>query len=69
MATTRRSPDALSPRRCGLMATLCAAQVLEVMGVTLVVVALPAIGRDLALDSARLQLVVSLYAALYGGSC
>lgn len=67
MATTRRSPDALSPRRCGLMATLCAAQVLEVMGVTLVVVALPAIGRDLALDSARLQLVVSLYAALYGG--
>lgn len=67
MATMRRSRETLSPRRCGLMATLCAAQVLEVMGVTLVVVALPAIGRDLALDSAQLQLVVSLYAAVYGG--
>jgi len=49
------------------MATLCVAQVLEVMGVTVVIVALPAIGRDLGLSEAHLQLVVSLYAVVYGG--
>ena len=54
-------------RAWALLATLCAAQVLEVLGVTVVIVALPAIGRDLGLGDARLQLVVSLYAVLYGG--
>jgi len=50
------------------MTTLCVAQVLEVLGVTVVIVALPAIGADLGLEDARLQLVVSLYAVLYGGA-
>jgi len=49
------------------MATLCVAQVLEVLGVTVVIVALPAIGADLDLRDSQLQLVVSLYAVLYGG--
>lgn len=40
---------------------------IEVLGVTTVVVALPVIGEDLGLTDARLQLVVSLYAVLYGG--
>lgn len=49
-----------------LVATLCGAQVLEVLGVTVVIVALPVIGSDLGLEGGRLQLVVSLYAVLYG---
>lgn len=50
-----------------LMSTLCVAKVLEVLVVTVVIVALPVIGADLGLADARLQLVVSLYAVLYGG--
>ena len=61
------SGERVTPRAWGAMATLCVAQVLEVLGVTVVIVALPAIGADLGLDDARLQLVVSLYAVLYGG--
>lgn len=59
--------ERITPRAWGAMATVCVAQVLEVLGVTVVIVALPAIGADLGLDDARLQLVVSLYAVLYGG--
>ncbi|MGM1063126.1 MFS transporter [Saccharothrix sp. Mg75] len=40
---------------------------LEVLGVTVVIVALPVIGADLGLAGGGLQLVVSLYAVLYGG--
>jgi len=54
-------------REALLIGTLCGAQVIEVLGVTIVIVALPVIGADLALDGGRLQLVVSLYAVLYGG--
>lgn len=54
-------------RSWALIATLCTAQALEVLGVTVVIVALPAIGADLGLSVAQLQLVVSLYAVLYGG--
>lgn len=57
----------LSGRKRALLATLCVAQVLEVLGVTVVIVALPAIGQDLGIRDAQLQLVVSLYAVLYGG--
>jgi len=42
--------------------------VLEVLGVTVVIVALPAIGADLELADGQLQLVVSLYAVLDGGA-
>ena len=55
-----------SARSLLLIATLCGAQVLEVLGVTVVIVALPVVGADLRLDGGRLQLVVSLYAVLYG---
>ncbi|HEX8510544.1 MAG TPA: MFS transporter [Propionibacteriaceae bacterium] len=48
------------------MAVLCTAQALEVLGVTVVIVALPEIGADLGLPDSRLQLVVSLYAVMYG---
>lgn len=56
----------LTGREQVLVATLCGAQVLEVLGVTVVIVALPVIGVDLGLERGRLQLVVSLYAVLYG---
>jgi MFS family permease len=57
-----------SPARSVLLvATLCGAQVLEVLSVTVVIVALPLIGMDLKLSGGILQLVVSLYAVLYGG--
>lgn len=49
-----------------LVAVLCTAQALEVLGVTVVIVALPEIGADLGLPDSRLQLVISLYAVLYG---
>lgn len=66
-AGTSEGSEALPPWAWGLMATLCVAQVLEVLGVTVVIVALPVIGADLGLPDAQLQLVVSLYAVLYGG--
>ena len=56
----------LTTREVLLLTTLCGAQVLEVLGVTVVIVALPVIGVDLGLAGGRLQLVVSLYAVLYG---
>lgn len=49
-----------------LVAVLCTAQALEVLGVTVVIVALPDIGADLQMPDSQLQLVVSLYAVLYG---
>jgi MFS family permease len=49
------------------MAALCAAQVLDVLGVTVVIVALPAIGADFRLGTSSLQLVVTVYAVVYGG--
>jgi len=56
----------LTRRETLLLTTLCGAQVLEVLGVTVVIVALPVVGVDLGLAGGRLQLVVSLYAVLYG---
>lgn len=57
----------ISWRGWALLATLCVAQVLEVLGVTVVIVALPAIGTDLAIPTSQLQLVVTVYAVVYGG--
>lgn len=57
----------LTPWAVLLIVVLCGAQVLEVLGVTVVIVALPVIGADLGLAGGGLQLVVSLYAVLYGG--
>lgn len=59
--------EAISGRGGALLAILCVAQVLEVLGVTVVIVALPAIGTDLGIATAELQLVVTIYAAIYGG--
>lgn len=67
MTRSRAADEAVTARQWGLVATLCVAQVLEVLGVTVVIVALPAIGADLGLADGRLQLVVSLYAVFYGG--
>jgi hypothetical protein len=66
-AGTETDERRLTGRERALVATLCGAQVLEVLGVTVVIVALPVIGADLGLGGGRLQLVVSLYAVLYGG--
>ncbi len=48
------------------MVTVCGAQVLEVLGVTVIIVALPVIAVDLDLPGGQQQLVISLYAVLYG---
>lgn len=60
------SRTARDPRR-PLLALLCAAQVLNVLGVTVFIVALPAIADDLSLPAGGLQLVVSVYALFFGG--
>jgi MFS family permease len=53
-----------SPRTA--LAVLCAAQFVDVMGVTVVIVALPAIRGDLDAAPRQVQLVVSVYALLFG---
>jgi EmrB/QacA subfamily drug resistance transporter len=50
-----------------MLALLCVAQFVDVLGVTIVVVALPSIQRDLGFSPAGLQWVVSTYALLFGG--
>jgi MFS family permease len=47
---------------------LCVAQFVDVLGVTIVIVALPAMGRDLGLAAPDLQWVASSYALCFGGS-
>jgi MFS family permease len=49
------------------LALLCVAQFIDVLGVTVVVVALPSIGSDLGFANENLQWVVSVYALLFGG--
>ena len=49
------------------MALLCTAQFVDVLGVTVVVVALPAIQADLGLAERQLHWVVSAYALCFGG--
>jgi EmrB/QacA subfamily drug resistance transporter len=62
-----QAPGALGARPWAALALLCAAQFLDVLGVTIVIVALPAIGRDLGLAEQELQWVVSIYALCFGG--
>jgi EmrB/QacA subfamily drug resistance transporter len=54
-------------RRWAAVALLCVAQFVDVLGVTIVIVALPAIGRALGLAEQDLQWVVSIYALCFGG--
>jgi MFS family permease len=60
MATTRSGRPALA------LAVLCTAQFVDVMGVTVVVVALPTMRTDLDATASQVQLVVSVYAFLFG---
>jgi EmrB/QacA subfamily drug resistance transporter len=54
-------------RRWAALGLLCVAQFVDVLGVTIVIVALPSIGRDLGLPEAQLQWVTSSYALCFGG--
>jgi MFS family permease len=54
-------------RRGAALALLCVAQFVDVLGVTIVIVALPTIGRDLGLAEQDLQWVASIYALCFGG--
>jgi EmrB/QacA subfamily drug resistance transporter len=56
-----------SGRRWAALALLCVAQFVDVLGVTIVIVALPAIGRDLGLAEQDLHWVASIYALCFGG--
>jgi EmrB/QacA subfamily drug resistance transporter len=49
------------------LALLCVAQFIDVLGVTVVVVALPSIGADLGASPESLQPVVTAYALCFGG--
>lgn len=54
-------------RRWAALVVLCAAEFVNVLGVTVLVVALPSIGRSLELSAAGLQWVASAYALFFGG--
>src|SRR5215204_1802044 len=54
-------------RRWPVLALVCVAQFVNVLDVTVVLVALPSIGRDLGLPPQHLQWVVSAYALLFAG--
>jgi MFS family permease len=49
-----------------LIATLCAVQFVDVLGTTVVIVALPAIQADLGLSAGERELVAAIYALLFG---
>jgi EmrB/QacA subfamily drug resistance transporter len=55
------------PRRWRALVLLCLAQFMVILDVTVVNVALPAIGTDLALDRAALTWVVTAYTLCFGG--
>jgi len=61
------APNGSSIRRWPALALLCTAQFVDVLGVTIVIVALPAIGRDLGLAEQNLHWVASIYALCFGG--
>jgi EmrB/QacA subfamily drug resistance transporter len=65
--TTVQATRARSGRRWAALALLCVAQFIDVLGVTIVIVALPAIGRDLGLAEQDLHWVASIYALCFGG--
>jgi EmrB/QacA subfamily drug resistance transporter len=62
-----RPPAAPDPRRWRALVLLCLAQFMVILDVTVVNVALPAIGADLGLDRAALTWVVTAYTLCFGG--
>ena len=64
VTTPRTTPV---PRRWRILALLGTAQLMLVLDVTVVTVALPVIGNDLALDRGALTWVVSAYTLVFGG--
>src|SRR5215217_962489 len=59
--------DLSDPRRWQALVLLCLAQFMVILDITVVNVALPAIGADLSLDRAALTWVVTAYTLCYGG--
>jgi MFS family permease len=66
-ASGERPPAARRRAGRAALAVLCAAQFVDVLDVNVVLVALPAIGRDLGLAPDRLQWVVTVYALAFAG--
>ena len=62
-----RPAPAPDPRRWQALVLLCLAQFMVILDVTVVNVALPVIGADLALDRAALTWVVTAYTLCFGG--
>jgi EmrB/QacA subfamily drug resistance transporter len=60
-------PAGLPQRPRATLALLCVAQFVDVLGVTVVVVALPVIGSELSMSAGSVQWVVSAYALCFGG--
>lgn len=54
-------------RAAGLLALVCTAQFVDVLGVTVLIVALPTIQHQLRLTSADLSWIAASYALLFGG--
>src|SRR4051794_5539605 len=69
MSTTQHmDPDtALDPRRWKALALLCTAFFMVILDSSIVVVALPSIGADLAFAGGDLQWVLSAYLLSFGG--
>ena len=61
-----RSSD-IPVRHWAALAALCAAQFLVVLDITIVNVALPAIGEDFRLAPSALHWSISAYAVVFGG--
>jgi len=59
--------EARKARRGPALSLLCVAQFVNVLDVTVVLVALPSIWRDLGLPQEDLQWVVSAYALFFAG--
>ncbi len=63
---TTTAADATGSRRWWVLALLSVAQFMLIIDVTVVNVALPSIGRDLALDRTQLTWIVTAYTLLFG---
>lgn len=59
--------DTVKSRPRAALALLSVAQFVDVLGITIAIVALPSIQRDLGFPQQDLQLVVSIYALFFGG--
>jgi EmrB/QacA subfamily drug resistance transporter len=59
--------DLADPRRWQALVLLCLAQFMVILDITVVNVALPAIGADLSLDRAALTWVITAYTLCFGG--